>query len=260
VGLSSPGCGALVIAGRPLVLRRAPTLTPCPPLTLAEPLSPRGRIGRAAHVPAPVIITVAHNKGGVAKTTSTFVLGKHLSRSLRVEMVDLDRTSYLTEVVAQLAPRGDFVLTPRLWLRADEPRPADVVLIDSEPAREQYAREALLRADYVLIPVPPEPLCIKGLELMLEVVEAVRTDPQGGNPSLQVLGVLPTLYDQRWPNHRAWIEEIKAIGAERHMRVFPPIPRRQSYTTLSMAGQDYGPVADAVRALVRDARARAHHG
>ena len=52
----------------------------------------------------PVTIAIAHNKGGVSKTTSTYVLGRHLSRDLRVEMVDFHQTRYLTEAVAELSP------------------------------------------------------------------------------------------------------------------------------------------------------------
>jgi len=81
--------------------------------------------------PEPLRIAIAHNKGGVSKTTSTYVLGRHLSRDLRVELVDLDQTRYLTEAVAELSPRGDFQLSPKLWLRDGEARPSDVVLIDS---------------------------------------------------------------------------------------------------------------------------------
>jgi cellulose biosynthesis protein BcsQ len=198
----------------------------------------------------PLTIAIAHNKGGVSKTTSTYVLGRHLCRDLKVEMVDLDQTRYLTEAVADLSPHGDHVLSPRLWLRDGEPKPADVTLIDSEPARGHAARTALLMADYVLIPVPPEPFCLKGLVLMLGVVDEVRTDPRDGNPFLQVLGVLPTMFDRRWPDHRAWLEEMVDVCRERRVRIFPPIPRRQSYTRLSVAGNDYEPVAVAVRALV----------
>jgi Mrp family chromosome partitioning ATPase len=50
------------------------------------------RPGGRARVAEPVTIAIAHNKGGVAKTTSTYILGRHLARSLRVELVDLDRT------------------------------------------------------------------------------------------------------------------------------------------------------------------------
>ncbi len=200
--------------------------------------------------PGALRIAIAHNKGGVSKTTSTYVLGRHLSRELRVEMVDLDQTRYLTEAVAELSPRGDLSLSPRLWLRDGEPKPADVVLIDSEPARGHSARTALVMADYVLIPVPPEPFCLKGLVLMLGVIDEVRTDRREGNPFLQVLGVLPTMFDQRWPDHREWHAEMAQVCREHGIRIFPPIPRRQSYTRLSVAGNDYRPVADVIRALV----------
>jgi cellulose biosynthesis protein BcsQ len=206
--------------------------------------------GTTGALAEPVRIAIAHNKGGVAKTTSTYVLGRHLSHDLRVELVDLDQTRYLTEAVAELSPRGDLCLSPRLWLRNGEPRPSDVVLIDSEPARGHSARTALLMADYVLIPVPPEPFCLKGLVLMLGVIEEVRNDPHDGNPYLQVLGVLPTMVDQRWPDHRAWHAEMAEVCRERRVRIFPPIPRRQSYTRLSVAGHDYEPVAEAVRQIV----------
>jgi cellulose biosynthesis protein BcsQ len=201
----------------------------------------------------PVKIAIAHNKGGVSKTTSTYMLGRDLSRELRVEMVDLDQTQYLTEAVAELSPKGDLTLSPRLWLRDGEPRTADVVLIDSEPARGHAARTALLLADYVLIPVPPEPFCLKGLVLMLGVIDEVRRDGHQGNPYLQILGVLPTMFDQRWPDHRVWHTEMVEVCRERQVPVFPPIPRRQSYTRLSVAGHDYRPVADAIRALVTGA-------
>jgi len=219
-------------------------------------LSPSARARHhEPHQPAqPTSVAIAHNKGGVSKTTSTYLLGRHLARDLRVELVDLDHTQYLREAVAQLSPRGDLSLSPRLWLRSGEPRPADVVLIDSEPARGHAARRALLMADYVLIPVPPEPFCLKGLVLMLDVVDQVRTDHQDGNPFLQVLGVLPTMVDQRWPDHRGWLEEMARVCRERGIRILPPIPRRQSYTRLSVAGHDYVPVADAIRALVRAGR------
>jgi hypothetical protein len=32
--------------------------------------------------------------------------------------------------------------------------------------------------------------------------------------------------------------------------MFPPIPRRMSYMSMSLAGQDYQPVVDAIREIV----------
>ena len=39
-----------------------------------------------------VVVAVAHNKGGVGKTTSTLIIARHLSQRLRVELVDMDET------------------------------------------------------------------------------------------------------------------------------------------------------------------------
>jgi chromosome partitioning protein len=202
-----------------------------------------------------VVVAIAHNKGGVGKTTSTVALGRLLSRRLRVEMVDMDDTRYLREMVRAMSSRGDFSLGPRLWLRVDEARESDVVLLDSAPARGHSTRTALIVADYVLVPAPPEPMGLLGLQFMFDVIDEVRSDAQEGNPFLQTLGVQPTLFDQRWPNHRGWIEEMRRFCLDRGVRMFPPIPRRQSYTSLSIAGHDYVPTAEAIERIVRRGRA-----
>jgi hypothetical protein len=43
---------------------------------------------------------------------------------------------------------------------------------------------------------------------------------------------------------------MQALCHERGVRMFPPIPRRQSYTSLSIAGHDYIPAAEAIEHLV----------
>jgi cellulose biosynthesis protein BcsQ len=177
-------------------------------------------------------------------------------------MVDMDDTRYLREMVRAMSSRDDFRLGPRLWLRVGEAQEADVVLLDSAPARGHSTRTALILADHILVPAPPEPMGLLGLQFMFEVIEEVRSDPQEGNPFLDILGVQPTLFDQRWPNHRGWIEEMRGFCAERGVRIFPPIPRRQSYTSLSIAGHDYVPAAHAIEEVVRHASAyeRQRHG
>jgi hypothetical protein len=89
-----------------------------------------------------------------------------------------------------------------------------------------------------------------GLQFMFDVIDEVRSDPQEGNPYLQILGGQPTLFDRRWPNHRGWLEEMRALCVERGVRMFPPIPRRQSYTSLSIAGHDYVHAAQAIERIV----------
>jgi chromosome partitioning protein len=178
------------------------------------------------------------------------VLGRYLARRTSVALLDYDESQHLTDLVHDIAPDG--VLTNRLRLASEGiPGTANLVLIDSAPARGPETRQALVEADYVLIPAPPERMAVRAMIQMLDTVEDVQKLGQRGNPYLQILGVLPTLYDQRWPIHVDFLSHIAEVCSERGVRLFPPIPRRQSYQLLSLAGQDYLPVATAISQLLR---------
>ena len=141
-------------------------------------------------------------------------------------------------------------LTRRLWLRDTRERRAGIVLIDSAPARGPETRRALIEADYVVIPAPPERMALHALQQMLDTIDAVRQARIDPNVFLQILGVAPTMFDIRWPDHRAYLNQMREECAERHVRVFAPVPRRHSYLSLSTAGQDYKPVSDAIERLI----------
>jgi cellulose biosynthesis protein BcsQ len=195
---------------------------------------------------APLVVAVAHNKGGVGKTTSTLMLGRYLSRRWRVELRDYDETAHLTDLVADLAGSDGTSITRRLWLEAEEPRRADLVLIDSPPARGRATRRALVEADYVLIPAPPERMAIRAMRQMLATIREIQVDRQEGNPFLEILGVVPTLFTRQWREHHDFVQQMAELCAEEGVRLFPPVARRQTYLYLSMHGQDYRPVADAL--------------
>ena len=89
----------------------------------------------------------------------------------------------------------------------------------------------------------------------IDVVRRARVDP---NVFLQVLGVVPTMFDVRWPDRRAYLEHMQEECAERNVPVFPPVPRRHSYLSLSTAGQDYKPAAEAIGGLLSHKSALAH--
>jgi cellulose biosynthesis protein BcsQ len=205
----------------------------------------------------PVTVAVAHAKGGVGKTTTTLIVGKYLSRECRVELRDYDESQHLTFLVAEMAA-DEHSLTRRLWLRNAEERQADVVLIDSAPARGPETRRALREADYVVIPAPPERMALHALQQMFDTIDVVRAAQVDANPFLSILGVVPTMFDVRWPDHRAYLAQMHQECAERNVRVFPPVPRRHSYLSLSTAGQDYRPVADAISGLVTHRMVLAH--
>jgi cellulose biosynthesis protein BcsQ len=86
---------------------------------------------------------------------------------------------------------------------------------------------------------------------MFETIELVR---QQGNPTLQVMGVVPTMFDKRWPEHHSFLEEMDRECRLAGIRLFPPVARRQSYLYLSTRGQDYRPVAEAVAGALQEHR------
>jgi cellulose biosynthesis protein BcsQ len=200
---------------------------------------------------------VAHAKGGVGKTTTTLIIGKYLSRHYRVELRDYDESQHLSFLVAEMAP-DEHTLTRRLWLRNGEDRRPDLILIDSAPARGPETRRALIEADYAVIPAPPERMALHGLQQMLDTIDLVRSARIDPNVFLQVLGVVPTMFDVRWPDHHAYLEQMREECRERQVPVFPPVPRRHSYLSLSIAGQDYQPVADAIAGLLANDKVPVH--
>jgi cellulose biosynthesis protein BcsQ len=218
-------------------------------------MAPMSRSSQRAE--KPVTVAVAHAKGGVGKTTTTLILGKYLSREWRVELRDYDESQHLSFLIAEMAP-DEHSLTRRLWLRNGVDRTSDITLIDSAPARGPETRRALIEADYVLIPAPPERMALHALQQMLDTVDAVRAARVEGNPFLTVIGVVPTMFDVRWPDHRAYLDQMREECAERSVAVFRPVPRRHSYLSLSTAGQDYLPVAHAVAGLVEQHALAAH--
>ena len=203
----------------------------------------------------PFTVAIAHSKGGVGKTTTTMVLGKYLARDFKVALKDYDDTRQLTDLIRSMTGDADYV-TRNLRLSTDAVdiplwgrKQPDIVLIDSEPAWGPRTWQALSEADYVLIPAPPEGLAVRAMRQMFETVRLVR---EQSNPYLTILGVVPTMYDKRWPEHRAFVSEMQTECAAARVRLFAPVARRQSYLYLSTRGQDYKPVANAIAAAVQE--------
>ena len=70
----------------------------------------------------------------------------------------------------------------------------DFIFIDSPPSLSLLTVNALIAADQVLLPVQAEFYALEGLSQLLETMKLVR---KGLNPTLELLGVLVTMYDSR---------------------------------------------------------------
>jgi chromosome partitioning protein len=95
----------------------------------------------------------------------------------------------------------------------------DYILIDCPPSLGLLTINALTAADEVLIPVQAEYYALEGLSQLLSVISQVR---KGLNPSLDILGVVITLYDSRTSLSEQVKDELeKHFGSKVFKTVIP---------------------------------------
>ena len=108
----------------------------------------------------------------------------------------------------------------------------DWVLLDCPPSLGVLTVAALTAADGVLIPLQCETLSHRGVGQLLDTVHDVR---RFTNRSLEVWGVLPTLYDGR-TNHARTVLETISDTYDLEV-VEPPIPKTIKFAEAPAAGR-----------------------
>jgi len=95
----------------------------------------------------------------------------------------------------------------------------DYILIDCPPALGLLTINALSAADLVLIPVQSEYYALEGLSQLLQVMQQVQAH---FNPSLELLGVVMTMYDKRTSLSQQVYDEVgKHFGDKLLKTVIP---------------------------------------
>jgi len=183
------------------------------------------------------IVAVVNQKGGVGKTTTAINVAAQLADNAKVLLVDLDpqgnATSGLGITKAQakittydvmcrgvsLADAVQSTHVAQLFIlpatndlagaevelvgmlqrefalkKALESASHDYIVVDCPPSLGLLTINALTSATSVLIPVQAEYYALEGLSQLLNTIQAVRGST---NPSLDLLGIVLTMFDKR---------------------------------------------------------------
>lgn len=132
---------------------------------------------------------------GLAEVTQTT---KHKNLAL------VPTTSHLANTEVELANLNNKFV--RLKQGVDGSLDYDFIIIDSPPSLSLLTVNALIAAQYVILPVQAEFYAMEGLGQLLETMKLVR---KGMNPTLELLGVLVTMLDTRTSLSKQVHDEIK---------------------------------------------------
>ena len=88
----------------------------------------------------------------------------------------------------------------------------DVIIIDTPPALGIITVNALVAANYLLVPIQASYYALEGTDDLLETLERVRARP---NPELQLLGVIITLFDRRTNLARDIYKQVREVFGDK---------------------------------------------
>lgn len=187
-----------------------------------------------------VVICFVNQKGGVGKTASVINVGAALAKlGNRVLLVDLDPQESLTYWLGITSPpkticdvlddgvsiqncivhhNGGFdIIASNEMLAAITPdinsikqaltgQHYDYILLDCSPTLGMITLAALTAANWVIIPLCPDLLSIKGMSQLLGTIQTIREQTNYG---LILKGIIATRYCARKRMHRDVLEQIR---------------------------------------------------
>src|ERR671937_496524 len=195
------------------------------------------------------VIAFANQKGGVAKTTTTLNLAVAFKeRGIKVLLVDLDPQGNLTmsqglnpdgiersmfDVLVHRLPITEVIYPAEIDLAVSSIDLAgaelalssmigreralekallpvrdryDWILVDTPPSLGLLTINALVAANGVIVPVQCEYLSLRGLVQLESTLSMIR---ENLNPTVEIEGILPTMYDKRTLHSREAVEILR---------------------------------------------------
>ncbi|HYZ18034.1 MAG TPA: ParA family protein [Gaiellaceae bacterium] len=252
------------------------------------------------------VLAFANQKGGVAKTTSTLNLAAALAeQGYKVLCVDMDPQGNLTmsqglnpdsidrsmfDVLVHRLPIDHVIHQAEIDLAVSSIDLAgaelalssmigreralekamiaakndyDYILIDTPPSLGLLTINALVAADGVIVPVQCEYLSLRGLVQLENTMAMIR---ENLNPNVQIVGILPTMYDRRTLHAREAVEILEENFGELVFKT--KIKKTIRYAEAPVKGSSVlkydpsGNAAEAYRQLAKEvlngAKARQH--
>jgi chromosome partitioning protein len=252
------------------------------------------------------VIAFANQKGGVAKTTSTLNLAVAMKEQGRsVLIIDLDPQGNLTmsqgfnpdhidrsmfDVLVHKLPIEEVIHPAEVDLavasidlagaelalssmigreRTLEKAIAPIkeryefILIDTPPSLGLLTINAFVAADGVIVPVQTEYLSLRGLVQLENTLSMVR---ENLNPHVEIMGILPTMYDRRLLHSREAVDILKENFGDlvydtkirKTIRYAEAPVKGQSVLAYDPQGEAAGMYRDLAKEVLNGAKAREH--
>jgi chromosome partitioning protein len=84
----------------------------------------------------------------------------------------------------------------------------ELIVLDCPPSLSLLNVNAIVAADGLIVPVPPEPLAVEALEALLATIERVKSRM---SPTARLIGILLTLVDPQRKHSRDIADQLRAL-------------------------------------------------
>ncbi len=155
-------------------------------------------------------------KKDLTKTITDVMLGSAQLQEILVQ--NKQKNLWIAPVLPDLADaevqmasmEGKFTLLKKAIKTIDDQ--FEYIIIDSPPSLSLLTVNAMIAANYLLLPVQTEFYALEGVAQLLESMNLIK---KGMNPNLKLLGVLATMYDKRTALSSQVHAEIKKYFKEK---------------------------------------------
>ena len=133
----------------------------------------------------------------------------------------------------------------------------DIIIIDCAPSLGLLAVNALTSADGVIIPLEAEFFALRGVAMLTDTISKVQDRL---NPKLELIGILPTMYDPRTLHNREVVERVEEAFGNKVFQT--KIRRTVKFPETTVAGEPIttyassSPGAQQYRNLAKEVLAR----